>query len=110
MLRSPEPADAPRLLELASDPEVTRWFSWGPYTSLDEPLAYIEDAARRREAGSQLALLGVPRAAARSGAPARTASPRRCCSTSASPSWGCIASGPTRTPRTHARPVPCSAS
>ena len=37
-LRLPEASDAPALLELASDPEVTRWFSWGPYTTVDEPL------------------------------------------------------------------------
>ena len=31
-LRYATAADAPRLLELASDPAVTQWFSWGPYT------------------------------------------------------------------------------
>ena len=29
-LRYARPQDAGALLELASDPEVTRWFSWGP--------------------------------------------------------------------------------
>lgn len=56
-LRLPEVGDAPALLRQASDPEVTRWFSWGPYRSLDEPLAYIERQAVRREAGVQLDLL-----------------------------------------------------
>ncbi len=56
-LRYPAPADAPALLALAADPEVTRWFSWGPYRSLDEPLGYIERQAQRREAGVQLDLL-----------------------------------------------------
>jgi ribosomal-protein-alanine N-acetyltransferase len=56
-LRPPTAGDAPALLELAGDPEVTRWFSWGPYRSLDEPLAYIEDQAGRRERGEQLDLV-----------------------------------------------------
>ncbi len=56
-LRYPEAADAPGLLHLASDPAVTRWFSWGPYTSLAEPLGYIERQEQRREAGVQLDLL-----------------------------------------------------
>jgi ribosomal-protein-alanine N-acetyltransferase len=60
-LRPPEPADAAALLELASDPEVTRWFSWGPYRSLDEPRAWIERCARQREAGEQLDLVVVHR-------------------------------------------------
>jgi ribosomal-protein-alanine N-acetyltransferase len=60
-LRPPAPEDAPALLELASDPEVTRWFSWGPYTTIDQPLAYVERCARQREAGEQLDLLVVHR-------------------------------------------------
>lgn len=56
-LRYPEATDAPALLRLASDPEVTRWFSWGPYRAVAEPLAYIERQAQRREAGVQLDLL-----------------------------------------------------
>lgn len=55
------PEDAPALLELACDPEVTRWFSWGPYRSLDEPVAYIERCAGQRERGEQLDLLMVHR-------------------------------------------------
>jgi ribosomal-protein-alanine N-acetyltransferase len=53
-LRLPEPGDAEALLALASDPEVTRWFSWGPYRSVDEPRAWIAAQAARREAGDQL--------------------------------------------------------
>ena len=60
-LRLPEPSDATALLELASDPDVTRWFSWGPYTTLDEPQAYIERLAGQRERGEQLDLLIVHR-------------------------------------------------
>ncbi len=57
----PEPGDAPALLELASDPDVTRWFSWGPYTNADQPLRYIERLAGQRERGDQLDLLMVHR-------------------------------------------------
>lgn len=53
-LRYPRAADAPRLFELASDPEVVRHFSWGPYRSAEEPLPWIEDAERRREQGEWL--------------------------------------------------------
>lgn len=58
-LRAPEPADAPALLRLASDPEVTRWFSWGPYTDVAQPAAYVERCAAQRERGEQLDLLVV---------------------------------------------------
>ncbi|HEY6758303.1 MAG TPA: GNAT family protein [Baekduia sp.] len=53
-LRLPDPDDAPALLELARDPEVTRWFSWGPYTGVDEPLAWIAEQEGRRGGGVQL--------------------------------------------------------
>ena len=51
--------DAPRLLELASDPAVTAWFSWGPYESLDQPEAYIAGLEGKREAGELLDFLVV---------------------------------------------------
>jgi ribosomal-protein-alanine N-acetyltransferase len=60
-LRLPERDDAQALLELAGDPEVTRWFSWGPYTSIEQPLAYIERLADQRERGEQIDLLIVHR-------------------------------------------------
>jgi [ribosomal protein S5]-alanine N-acetyltransferase len=60
-LRLPEPDDAPALLELARDPEVTRWFSWGPYTTIDQPRAYIDRLEGQRERGEQLDLLVVHR-------------------------------------------------
>lgn len=50
-LRPPEAGDAAALLELASDPDVTQWFSWGPYTSIEQPLAYVERCAGQRAAG-----------------------------------------------------------
>jgi ribosomal-protein-alanine N-acetyltransferase len=53
-LRLPDPDDAPALLALASDPEVTQWFSWGPYTSVEEPLAWIAAQQAKRDAGAQL--------------------------------------------------------
>jgi ribosomal-protein-alanine N-acetyltransferase len=56
-LRIPTEDDAAALLELASDHEVTKWFSWGPYTSIDQPLAYVEQLAAQREAGTQLDFL-----------------------------------------------------
>ena len=40
---------------------MTRWFSWGPYTRVDEPRAYIERLAGERERGEQLDLLIVHR-------------------------------------------------
>ncbi len=56
-LRLPEEADAPALFRLASDPEVTRWFSWGPYTREEEALAYVRRLPAQRERGEQLDLL-----------------------------------------------------
>jgi [ribosomal protein S5]-alanine N-acetyltransferase len=56
-LRYAESADAPALFALASDPEVTRWFSWGPYRSADEPLDYIARLPGERERGERLDLL-----------------------------------------------------
>ena len=58
-LRPPAPDDAPALLSLASDAEVTRWFSWGPYTDVAQPAAYIERCAGQRERGEQLDLLVI---------------------------------------------------
>ncbi len=56
-LRYATAEDAPRLLELASDPAVTRWFSWGPYTEVAEPEAYIAANAGKRERGELLDFL-----------------------------------------------------
>lgn len=60
-LRYATPDDAPALLSLAGDREVTRFFSWGPYLSVGEPLAYISTLAGQRERGDQLDLLIVHR-------------------------------------------------
>ncbi len=56
-LRYATPDDAPRLLELASDPAVTRFFSWGPYTGLEQPRAYIDGLPAKRERGELLDFL-----------------------------------------------------
>jgi len=54
LLRYATPDDASRLLELASDPAVTRFFSWGPYSDLGQPAAYIESLPEKRERGELL--------------------------------------------------------
>jgi [ribosomal protein S5]-alanine N-acetyltransferase len=53
-LRYASADDAQRLLELASDEQVTRWFSWGPYATLAEPRAYIDSLPGRRDTGQLL--------------------------------------------------------
>jgi len=51
--------DAPALFELATDPAVTRFFSWGPYTSIEQPEAYIDGLPDKRERGELLDFLIV---------------------------------------------------
>ena len=58
-LRFAVPADAPALMELGRDPEVVRFFSWGPYEREDEPRAYVERLAADRAAGRQMDFLVV---------------------------------------------------
>jgi ribosomal-protein-alanine N-acetyltransferase len=53
-LRLPELADAPALFMLASDPEVTRFFSWGPYEREEEAVAYLERLPAQRQGGEHL--------------------------------------------------------
>ena len=55
-------ADAPALFELGSDPNVTRFFSWGPYREEDEARAFIESLDRQRETGERLELAIVDEA------------------------------------------------
>jgi ribosomal-protein-alanine N-acetyltransferase len=55
-LRYLVPDDASALFELARDPEVTRFFSWGPYSDESEPRAFIEHLADERSAGRRLEL------------------------------------------------------
>ncbi len=61
LLRFAGADDAPQLLELASDPEVTRYFSWGPYSSVDEPLAYVKSLPAKRVSGALLEFVIVER-------------------------------------------------
>ena len=53
-LRYPRAADAPRLYELASDPEVTEPFSWGPYERQAEAAGWIATLPRNRADGVAL--------------------------------------------------------
>ena len=53
-LRYAEADDAPVLLTLASDPLVTRWFSWGPYTDISGPSDYIAGLEEKRVKGQLL--------------------------------------------------------
>jgi ribosomal-protein-alanine N-acetyltransferase len=55
-LRIPREQDAQRLFELASDPEVTRFFSWGPYEDRSEAAAWLETLPARRAEGIALEL------------------------------------------------------
>jgi ribosomal-protein-alanine N-acetyltransferase len=52
-------ADAPALFELGSDPDVTRFFSWGPYREVAEAEAFIESLERQRQSGERLELAVV---------------------------------------------------
>ncbi len=56
-VRIPREEDAPALFEQASDPEVTRWFSWGPYSSEAEARSYLARLPRQRERGEHLDLV-----------------------------------------------------
>jgi ribosomal-protein-alanine N-acetyltransferase len=56
-VRIPRLEDAAGLFSQARDPEVTRWFSWGPYACEDEAVAYLERLPGERERGVQLDLV-----------------------------------------------------
>ena len=56
-VRIPREDDAAALFREASDPEVTRWFSWGPYTSPEETRSYLARLAPQRERGEHLDLV-----------------------------------------------------
>jgi ribosomal-protein-alanine N-acetyltransferase len=59
LLRYAREDDAPALFELASDPDVTRFFSWGPYTDESEAAAYVRSLTRKRADGERLELVIV---------------------------------------------------
>ena len=52
-LRHPDPGDAAALFALASDPDVTRFFSWR-YAAEEDAAAWIAGRAAAREAGEWL--------------------------------------------------------
>ena len=60
-LRYLVPEDAPALFELARDPEVTRFFSWGPYTDPAQPEEWVAAQEGRRERGEHLEFVVVSR-------------------------------------------------
>jgi len=47
-LRPPRPDDADALFELGRDPDVVRFFSWGPYAERDEAAAFIDRVVKDR--------------------------------------------------------------
>jgi [ribosomal protein S5]-alanine N-acetyltransferase len=58
-LRYATASDAAVLLALGSDPEVTRFFSWGPYASIEEPARYVAGLEDERDRGERLEFLIV---------------------------------------------------
>ena len=53
-LRYPAQEDAEQLLAQAADAQVTKWFSWGPYTHVDQPRTWIAQQEQRRNDGVQI--------------------------------------------------------
>jgi len=53
-LRYARADDAPALYELGRDAEVSRYFSWGPYTDESQAAAFIAQMAEQRERGERL--------------------------------------------------------
>ena len=58
-LRYARAQDAPALFALASDPEVTRFFAWGPYRHEREAEAYIASLPAKRAQGTALEFVVV---------------------------------------------------
>jgi ribosomal-protein-alanine N-acetyltransferase len=54
LLRYPRAEDAEPLYRFASDPEVTQYFSWGPYTTERQAADYVSSLARKRAEGERL--------------------------------------------------------
>jgi ribosomal-protein-alanine N-acetyltransferase len=55
-LRFLTPDDVPALFSLGSHPDVSRFFSWGPYEHESEAAEFVESLDRQREAGERLEL------------------------------------------------------
>jgi ribosomal-protein-alanine N-acetyltransferase len=58
-LRYARPDDTAALYELGTDPEVSRFFSWGPYTDPSQASAFIDRLREQREHGERLELVIV---------------------------------------------------
>jgi ribosomal-protein-alanine N-acetyltransferase len=56
-VRIPRDEDAAALFAQASDPEVTKWFSWGPYASEAEARSYLARLPAQRGQGEHLDLV-----------------------------------------------------
>ena len=56
-VRIPRDDDAAALFREASDPDVTRWFSWGPYASQGEARSYLGRLPAQRARGEHLDLV-----------------------------------------------------
>ncbi|HUR85567.1 MAG TPA: GNAT family N-acetyltransferase [Solirubrobacteraceae bacterium] len=56
-VRIPHEDDAAGLYRHASDREVTKWFSWGPYNSESEARSYLARLPAQRARGEQLDLV-----------------------------------------------------
>jgi ribosomal-protein-alanine N-acetyltransferase len=59
LLRYACPEDAGALYRLASDREVTQFFSWGPYMDESEAATYVRSLSRKRDEGERLEFLIV---------------------------------------------------
>ncbi len=53
-LRFPTADDAPEMFRIGSDPETTKYMSWGPYTDLAQAERFIAGTAGQRERGEEL--------------------------------------------------------
>lgn len=53
-LRYARTDDVSALYELGRDPDVSRYFSWGPYTDSSQAAAFIERMAEQRQTGERL--------------------------------------------------------
>src|SRR3954453_20740852 len=58
-LRYARADDTQALFELGRDPDVSRFFSWGPYTEPSEAAAFIERMESQRANGDRLEFLIV---------------------------------------------------
>jgi ribosomal-protein-alanine N-acetyltransferase len=53
-LRYARADDADALFELGSDPDISQFFSWGPYTDREQAVEFIERMATQREIGERI--------------------------------------------------------